>query len=136
MGLRGKQRRMLEATEHALHASDPHLAALFAFFARLNRNEEMPRIEQIRYRLADALAAVWAALGTLAARLRLGIGPRVRTALFLPLALALIAASFALSPRQASAGRCGRRPAATEPARIRAAQAGCQPDLRSLPVGK
>ncbi len=136
MALRGSQRRALAATERSLHASDPRLAALFAIFTRLNRHEEMPRLEQIRYRLAGVPVAVADAAAACAAWLRLRIGPRTRAALFLPLALMLIAASFAISSRQVSASRCGRRPAATEPARIRPVLPGCEPSLGNLPVGK
>ncbi|MGO9083427.1 MAG: hypothetical protein ACLQDY_31120 [Streptosporangiaceae bacterium] len=139
MGLRARQRRILEATERGLLASDPHLAALFTFFTRLNRDEEMPRIEEIRYWVTSATGAVRRRLGAIGGWLclRLRLGPRARTALFFPLALALIAASFAISPRHASASPCGRRAAATEPARQRALDAACGLETsEQVPVGK
>ena len=52
MGLPASQRRILERIENALRGSDPRLAALFSIFTRLNRDEEMPRIEQVRARAA------------------------------------------------------------------------------------
>jgi hypothetical protein len=41
----------------------------------------------------------------------------VRTAIFLPLALGLVAASFALSPRYLGSARCASMLAATRPVR-------------------
>ena len=43
MGLPVRQRRVLERIESTLRGSDPKLAALYAIFARLNRDEEMER---------------------------------------------------------------------------------------------
>ena len=56
MGLPVRQRRVLEEIESALKGSDPKLAALYAIFARLNRDEEMPRIEELRHRALATLA--------------------------------------------------------------------------------
>lgn len=52
MSLPASQRRVLEKIEIALRRSDPRLAAIFATFSRLNRHEEMPRMEQLRARAA------------------------------------------------------------------------------------
>src|SRR5271165_2062043 len=58
MGLPVRQRRVLERIENALRGSDPKLAALYAIFARLTRDEEMPRAEQLRHRVLLVLARV------------------------------------------------------------------------------
>ena len=58
MGLPVRQRRVLERIEIALQGSDPKLAALFATFARLTQDEEMPRIEQMRHRVMLTLAGL------------------------------------------------------------------------------
>jgi hypothetical protein len=52
MGLPARQRRRLENIEHKLRGSDPRLAAMFAIFGRLTRDEDMPRIEELRHRAA------------------------------------------------------------------------------------
>src|ERR1700733_13782455 len=52
MGLPARQRRRLENIEHKLRSSDPRLAAMFSIFARLTRDEDMPRIEELRHRAA------------------------------------------------------------------------------------
>jgi hypothetical protein len=69
MGLPARQRRRLENIEHKLRSSDPRLASMFAIFGRLTRDEDMPRIEELRHRAAMLalrmrmwLAAVWSRL--------------------------------------------------------------------------
>jgi Protein of unknown function (DUF3040) len=52
MGLPARQRRRLENIEHKLRSSDPRLAAMFSIFVRLTRDEDMPRIEELRHRAA------------------------------------------------------------------------------------
>jgi hypothetical protein len=52
MGLPARQRRRLENIEHKLRSSDPRLAAMFSIFGRLTRDEDMPRIEELRHRAA------------------------------------------------------------------------------------
>jgi len=125
MGLSAKHRRTLDTIESALRGSDPGLTALFAVFTRLSADEEMPRIEQVRRR-AGALTG-WARRGltaaggwlTTAAGGWLTARPRrwVQTAIFLPLALGVLAASFALSPRYLGNTRCASVLAATKPVR-------------------
>lgn len=84
MGLPARQRRILETIENSLRHSDPRLIALFAVFSRLNLNEEMPRIEEIRHRAAllflPVRRRVLAAIGWLRAK----PGTRTRAAPFLP----------------------------------------------------
>jgi hypothetical protein len=116
MSLSAKHRRTLDTIESALRGSDPGLIALFAVFTRLNVDEEMPRIEQVRRRLGQLPRRGrrrLAAGGWLFAR----PGRWVRAAIFLPLALGLVAASFALSPRYLGNTRCGSMLAAARPLR-------------------
>jgi len=117
MGLSVKHRRTLDTIEAVLRGSDPGLTALFAVFTRLSADEEMPRIEQIRRRAGAlpgwALRRATAAGGWLTRR----PGRWVRAAIFLPLALGLLAASFALSPRYLGSTRCASMLAATKPVR-------------------
>ena len=49
MGLPARQLKVLDRIETTLRGSDPRLASLYAIFTRLTRDEEMPRIEQLRY---------------------------------------------------------------------------------------
>src|ERR1035438_7138527 len=50
--LPSKQQRVLDRIESILRDSDPRLAAMFVIFTRLTRDEEMPRLEELRARLA------------------------------------------------------------------------------------
>jgi Protein of unknown function (DUF3040) len=106
MGLPARQRRMLGRIEAALGGSDPRLAALYAIFARLTRDEEMPRIENLRHGAARVLARArfWlAGLGTaIAGRLI----PRQRSALLLPVALGLAVASVVFAVTSSSGPNC------------------------------
>jgi hypothetical protein len=135
MGLPARQRRRLENIEHKLRSSDPRLAAMFAIFGRLTRDEDMPRIEELRHRAAMLalrmrmwLAAVWSRLSF--ARRRTGrpladgsrAGQRARRqavgrpggpgrgwrpmALFFPLALVLMSLSIFVAAKFGSAPRC------------------------------
>jgi hypothetical protein len=47
MSLPARQERALEQIERALQACDPHLRSLFAMFATLARDEEIPRLEKL-----------------------------------------------------------------------------------------
>lgn len=93
MGLPVRQRRVLEHIEITLKGSDPRLAALYGIFARLNRDEEMPRIEQLRHGAAVALARLRMFPGALWSRLRLRfpfrLQPHQRVALYFPIAVAV-----------------------------------------------
>lgn len=135
MGLPARQRRRLENIEHKLRSSDPRLAAMFAIFGRLTRDEDMPRIEELRHRVAMLalrmrmwLAAVWSRLSF--SRRRSGApvavgaraGQRARhpalsrppgqarrwrpMALFFPLALLLMSLSIFVAAKFGSAPRC------------------------------
>jgi len=102
MGLPVRQRRVLERIEIALRGSDPKLAALFATFARLARDEEMPRIEQMRHRVLLTLAGLRLRLAGLRSRLHLRLLPRQRAVLFFPLAIALTVTSIVFAARSSN----------------------------------
>jgi Protein of unknown function (DUF3040) len=106
MGLPAHQRRILERIENALRGSDPRLAALFSIFTRLNRDEEMPRAEQVRARAAIIMTR----LGYRLASLRRWFGApgraRVRAAVFFPIALAIVASAVLVGAGFPSSNRC------------------------------
>jgi hypothetical protein len=105
MGLPVRQRRVLERIDSALRGSDPKLAALYAIFARLTRDEEMPRAEQLRHRALLALAWMRLTFAAIGRRLHFRLGPRQRIVLFFPLALALAVTSIVFAARSSS-GMC------------------------------
>jgi hypothetical protein len=125
MGLPARQRRTLGRIEIALRGSDPRLAALYAIFARLNRDEEMPRIEQLRhtvivawYRLRRTVSAFF---GRLFGRRghgprRVRVVPRQRAVLFFPLALILAIVSIVYAARSSSGDTCSPTAAASQTA--------------------
>jgi hypothetical protein len=47
MSLPPRQAQVLKRIEHSLHACDPHLRSMFAIFAKLTRDEEMPLLEEL-----------------------------------------------------------------------------------------
>lgn len=102
MGLPVRQRRVLERIEIALQGSDPKLAALFATFARLTQDEEMPRIEQMRHRVMLTLAGLRLRLAGLRSRLHIRLLPRQRAVLFFPLAIALTVTSIVFAARSSN----------------------------------
>jgi hypothetical protein len=106
MGLPVRQRRVLERIESALRGSDPKLAALYAIFARLNRDEEMPRAEQMRHRALLALARFQLFLAAARARLHLPSLPRQRAVLFFPLAVAIAVVSILFAVRSSPGSSC------------------------------
>jgi hypothetical protein len=106
MGLPVRQRRVLEHIECALRGSDPKLAALYAIFARLNQDEEMPRIEQLRHSALVALIRIRLGLAAVGSRLHIRIIPRQRAALFFPLALALAVVAIVFAARSSSGNSC------------------------------
>lgn len=106
MGLPVSQRRILERIENGLRGSDPRLAALFALFARLNRDETMPRIELIRGRVAMALAPVTRRLVAFGRWFIASRRARLRTALFFPVALGLVATAVLVGSSFPDNTRC------------------------------
>jgi hypothetical protein len=106
MGLPVRQRRVLDRIESALRGSDPRLAALYAIFARLTRDEEMPRIEQLRH---TAVLLTWRfrlRIASFLARVFRRLIPRQRAVLFFPLALALAAVSIVFAARSGPGRNC------------------------------
>jgi hypothetical protein len=106
MGLPARQRRVLERIESTLRGSDPRLAALYAIFAKLTRDEEMPRIEQLRQGASVLFARLRLVSAAVLARLHIPIGPRQRAALFFPLAIALAAVSIVFAVRSGPGSGC------------------------------
>jgi hypothetical protein len=102
MGLPVRQRRVLERIESALRGSDPKLAALYAIFARLTRDEEMPRAEQLRHRALLILARLLRMPAAIGARLHFRLVPRQRAVLLFPLAVALAVTSIVFAARSSS----------------------------------
>lgn len=112
MGLPVSQRRNLDEIEDSLRATDPRLVSLLEIFTRLNRDEEMPRIEQLKagavglwawLRMRQAAAVRWLATSSRA---------RFRTAVFFPIALAAMACTMLLGIGSASSHRCISSPRA------------------------
>jgi hypothetical protein len=106
MGLPVSQRRILQRIENGLRGSDPRLAALFSLFSRLNRNEAMPRIELIRGRVTAALAPVGRRLATFGRWFSSPRRARLRTALFFPVALGLVATAVLVGSSFPDNTRC------------------------------
>jgi hypothetical protein len=106
MGLPVGQQKHLDKIESSLRASDPRLASLFTIFTRLSQDEAMPALEQLRasathfwlwMRFRRTAFGRW--LGTSA-------GARVRTALFFPVALAVMACTVLLGGGMPGSHRC------------------------------
>ena len=106
MGLPVRQRRVLEHIESTLRGSDPKLAALYAMFARLNRDEEMPRIEQLRHSALVLFIRIRLLLTALPGRLRFRIIRRQPAILFFPLAIALTVVAIVFAVRSSSGNAC------------------------------
>ena len=112
MGLPVSQRRNLDEIEDSLRASDPQLASLFTIFTRLNRDEEMPRIEQLKagaaglrawLRIRPAAAIRWLAASS---------GARFRAAVLFSMALAAMACTMLLAMGSSGSQRCISAPRA------------------------
>jgi len=110
MGLPVRQRRVLEQIECTLKGTDPKLAALYAIFARLNRDEEMPRIEQLRHRALLTLARLRLFPAAVGGRLRIRrlfrLQPRQRAVLFFPVAVAIAVVAIVFLARATSGNTC------------------------------
>jgi len=109
MGLPARQRRVLERIEGTLRGSDPKLAALYAIFARLNRDEEMPRIEQVLHGARAVLVRlrhVTALLLTPITWLFFRLAPRQRAVLLFPLAIAVAVTGIVFAARSGSGNNC------------------------------
>lgn len=116
MGLPARQRRILGRIDCALRGSDPRLTALFSIFTRLTSDEDMPRIEEVRARVAllasRLLGRPVRVLAGFARWLRAPRRARLRTALFFPVALGLVAAAVLVGSSFPSTNRCSAAPRA------------------------
>jgi hypothetical protein len=116
VGLPARQRRVLDRIEDSLEGTDPRLATMVAIFGRLTLNEEMPRIEELRHRLAIMFLRIrlWMspgrgrARGPARVRGRLRARARIRrpAALLFPIALVMATATIVLVARFGGAPRC------------------------------
>jgi len=131
MGLPASQRRILERIEHALRGSDPRLTALFSIFTRLTRDEEMPRIEQVRAKATMFLLRIRYRLVAFARWFAAPRRARLRTALFFPVALAIVASAVLVGEGLPNAGRCA---AASAPAHSGARSRVCTPVMANPAV--
>jgi hypothetical protein len=139
MGLPVRQRRELDRIECSLAGSDPKLAALYAIFARLNRDEEMPRMEQLRHRALVAMARLRVIPAAVGAKLHiqrlLRLPPRQRYALFFPVAVVIAVVGIVFLARATSGNS-----ACTQIRTVSAAQKAhnksklCRPPYRISPL--
>jgi hypothetical protein len=105
VSLPASQQRTLNRIDRMLRDSDPRLVALFSIFTRLTWEEDMPRIEEVRARLARFGA--WIARRTLPARRRIPHpSARVKAILFFPAALAAVACALLLGSSGPAVHRC------------------------------
>jgi hypothetical protein len=125
MNLPARQERILGRMAHSLHASEPHLASMFAIFTSLARDEDRPRLEALnapllplwgwRQRLTRPRRDRRAASG---ARAAYATGARLRAILLVPIMLAALAPAVFLGLGGRSVSRYGPAgcPQHTEPA--------------------
>ena len=99
MGLPVRQRRVLGRIECALRGSDPRLAALYSIFARLNRDEDIPRAEQLRHRFVVLASHVRGRATNRTGRIVGRLIPRQKAVLLFPLALALLITAVVFAVR-------------------------------------
>jgi hypothetical protein len=78
MGLPARQLRALDHIDRALRGSDPRLAAMYAIFCRLTKEEPIPRFEQLRSRVLTRLAMLGAMLVVIGSHLHIRLRRRVR----------------------------------------------------------
>ncbi|HTW02741.1 MAG TPA: hypothetical protein VMF87_20720 [Streptosporangiaceae bacterium] len=134
MGLPASQRRILERIENALHGSDPRLAALFSIFSRLNHDEEMPGIEQIRARAALVLARLTYRVVRIGRWFGAPARARLRTALFFPVALAIVASAILVGAGFPSSNRCASAPRSVGTTHTRDKSRTCPPAIANPAV--
>jgi len=123
MGLPASQRRILEKIENALRGTDPRLTSLFAIFSRLNRDEEMPRIEELRARASMLLARLHRRSEIADRWLR--ARPHRKTVVFFPLALVLVMSTFVVAAALPGPSRCAAAATAADVARHHAKARNC-----------
>jgi Protein of unknown function (DUF3040) len=114
VSLPARQQRALDRIERRLVASDPLLHSWFSIFTRLTRDEDMPRIEEVRARLTRLGA--WVARRTAPVRRRIPRpSARVKAILFFPVALAAMVGALIIGASGPAMQRCAstvRYPAA------------------------
>jgi hypothetical protein len=131
MSLPSSQQRVLDRIESRLRDSDPRLTAMFVIFARLVRDEEMPRLEEFRARLTRL--RVWFSWRTARARRMARPSQRLRTILLFPAALVAMMCALLIGAGSPGAQRCG--PALKTPATeliVKARQCGL--GMRRMPI--
>jgi hypothetical protein len=136
MGLPASQRRILERIENALRGSDPRLAALFSIFTRLNCDEEMPRIEQVRAKAALFLIRVHYRLSSFARWFGAPARAKLRTALFFPVALAIVASAVLVGAGFPNANRCPPLPTTAPQTHANARTKACTPLANPAILGR
>ena len=105
MTLPARQQRALNRIERRLRDSDPRLLSLFAIFTRLTHEEDMPRVEEVKARLARI--AGWAARRTAPVRRRIPRpSDRVKAVLFFPAALAMLVCALLIGASAPTVQRC------------------------------
>jgi hypothetical protein len=132
MSLPSSQQRILDRIDGMLRDSDPRLTAMFVIFTRLARDEEMPRMEELRTRLARLRA--WMSRRTAPVRRLAGPpSPRLRAILFFPAALAAMLCALLIGAGSPGAQRCApalKTPAAELIVKVRQ----CRLGLMRIPV--
>jgi hypothetical protein len=98
VSLPASQQRILDRIERKLRDSDPRLTALFSIFGRLTRDEDMPRAEEIRARLAR--------FGAWAGRFIPHPSDRVKAIIFFPCALATVICALVIGASGPTVQRC------------------------------
>jgi hypothetical protein len=105
VSLPARQQRTLDRIERRLTASDPLLHSWFTIFTRLTRDEDMPRIEEVRARLTRF--GSWIARRTAPVRRRIPRpSARVKTILFFPVALAAMVGALVIGASGPAMQRC------------------------------
>lgn len=105
MSLPPRQQRTLERIERKLIASDPVLHSWYAIFFRLTRDEEMPRIEEVKDRVARFGA--WLRRRTFPVRRRIPhLSTRAKAILFFPAALAAMVGTLLIGASGPAMQRC------------------------------
>ena len=136
MGLPVRQRMVLDRMDRTLRGTDPRLAALYAIFCKLTRDEDMPRFEQLRHGLSAKLGWLRRALAFIARPLHIRFRRRQRIVLFYPLAIALAVGSIVLAVRSSPTRSCLPVRAAAATKNI-AKSSLCRPqDYLPLPYGR
>jgi len=99
------QERVLDRIEGLLRDSDPRLMALFTIFTRLTREEEMPRIEELRALLTRF--RIWFSWHTAPIRrIARRRSERMRAVVFFPMAFAAMSCALIISVGSHGAPRC------------------------------